>query len=176
VVGEAVPFRIVVVDPPRGVHFRLQSGKSPGELLPPARSTSSSLTFEFELHLGEPLSDGRPRFLGRLTQGTPEERFVYVNSGTVAGQPASCWTRRAKVHLSSITAATVQRVLSSDELVLQAQFAGTAKDGGPACASVPLLEGAWHVVPSRIRSGLSLRSLGTPLNARPSGGSSSRRS
>ena len=148
-VGEAVPFRIVVVDPPRGVHFRLQSGKSPGELVPPARSTSSVLTFEFELRLGEPLSDGRLRFLGRLTQGTPEERFVYVNSGTLAGQPASCWTRRAKVHLSSITAAMVKQVLSGEELVLQAQFAGTAKDGGPACASVPLLGGAWQVIPAR---------------------------
>ena len=148
-VGEALPFRIVVVDPPRGVHFRLQSGKSPGELLPPARSTSSALTFEFELRLGEPLSDGRPRFLGRLTQGPPEERFVYVNSGTSAGQPASCWTRRAKVHLSPITAAMVKEVLSGEELFLEARFAGTAKDGGPACASVPLLGGAWQVIQPR---------------------------
>lgn len=149
-VGEAVPFRIVVVDPPRGVHFRLQSGKSPGELLPPERSPSSTLTFAFELRLGEPLSDGRLRFLGPLAQGTPEQRFVYVTSGTLAGQLASCWTRRAKVHLSSITAAMVRQVLSGDDLVLQAEFAGTAKDGGPACASVPLLGGSWQVIPARL--------------------------
>lgn len=147
--GEVIPFRIVVVDPPRDVHFRLQSGKSPGELLPPARSTSSALTFTFELRLGEPLSDGRPRFLGGLAQGPPEERFVYVNSGTLAGQTASCWTRRAKVHLSSITAAMVKKVLSGEELVLQARFAGASKDGGPACASVPLLGGAWQIYPPR---------------------------
>ena len=147
-VGEAVPFRILVVEPPRGVHFRLQIGKSPGKLLPPARSTASALTFEFNLRLGEPLSDGRPRFLGPLTQGTPEKRFVYVNSGTLAGQPASCWTRRAKVHLSSITAAMVRQVLSGERLTLQAQFGGTARDGGPACASVSLLGGAWQVIPA----------------------------
>lgn len=147
--GEVVPFRIVVVDPPPGVHFRLQSGKTPGELLPPAGSTSSALTFDFELQLGEPLSDGRPRFLGPLAQGPPQERFVYVNSGTCAGQSASCWTRRAKVHLSSITAAMVKKVLSSAGLVLEGRFAGTAKDGGPACASVPLLGKAWQVVPAR---------------------------
>ena len=147
-VGEAVPFRIVVVAPPRGVHFRLQIGKSPGELLPPARSTSAALTFEFELRLGEPLSDGRPRFLGPLTQGTPEQRFGYVNSGTLAGQPASCWTRRVKVHLSSVTAAMVKQVLSGVGLALQAQFGGTATDGGPACASVPLLGGTWQVIPA----------------------------
>ena len=147
--GEAVPFRVVVVDPPGGVHFRLQSGKTPGELLPPARSTSSDLTFDFELRLGEPLSDGRPRFLGPLAQGPPERRFVYVNSGTSAGQSASCWTRRAKVHLSSITAAMVRKVLSGEGLVLESRFAGTAKDGGPACASVPLLGGAWQVLPPR---------------------------
>jgi hypothetical protein len=148
VVGETVPLRIVVVDPPPGVHFRLQMGKSPGKLLPPARSTSSALTFEFELRLGEPLSDRRPRFLGPLTQGTPEERFVYVNTGTLAGQAASCWTRRAKVHLSSITAAMVKQVLSGEGLALQGQFRGTATDGGPACASVPLLGGAWQVIPA----------------------------
>ena len=85
-VGESVPFRIDVVEPPRDVHFRLQSGKSPGDLLPPARSTRSALVFEFTLSLGEPLPDGRPRFLGPLAQGTPEKRFVYVNSGTLAGR------------------------------------------------------------------------------------------
>ena len=147
-VGEAVPFRILVIEPPRGVHFRLQIGKSPGKLLSPARSTPSALTFEFNLRLGEPLSHGRPRFLGPLTQGTPEERFVYVNSGTLAGQPASCWTRRAKVHLSSIKAAMVKQVLAGERLVLQAQFEGTARDGGPACASVSLIGGFWQVIPA----------------------------
>jgi hypothetical protein len=149
VVGETVSFRIVVVEPPRGVHFRLQIGKSPGKLLSPARSTSSALTFEFDLRLGEPLSGGRPRFLGPPAQGTPEKRFVYVNSGSLAAQTASSWTRRAKVHLSSITAAMVEQVLSGEGLALQAQFEGTAKDGGPACASVPLLKGAWQVIHAR---------------------------
>ena len=141
--GEHIPFRIVLVEPPAGVVFRLQSGKSPGELLPPRTSGPSRTVFEFTLRLGEPLPGGRPRFLGPLAQGPPDGRFVYVNSGTCAGQADSPWTRRAKVHLSSITAALIRRVLSGDAPRLEARIAGRAGDGGPACASVPLLEG-WN--------------------------------
>ena len=140
----AVPFRIVVVEPPAGVLFRLQSGKTPGDLIAPVVSQDAALVFEFALGLGPPLPDGRPRFLGAPAQGTPTERFVYVNSGTLAGQSNSPWTRRAKVHLSSITASVVREVTSKRGACLETRFEGTAKDGGPSCASVPLL-GGWRV-------------------------------
>jgi hypothetical protein len=29
---------------------------------------------------------------------------------------------------------------------LEARFNGTARDGGPACATVPLLDGGWRTV------------------------------
>jgi len=74
---------------------------------------------------------------------------VYVTSGTLAGQADSCWTRAAKVPLSGITWPLIQEALATLGVVIEAHIAGTAKDGGPACAAVPLLNGEWRVVPQR---------------------------
>ena len=56
------------------------------------------MTFELEVRVGT-RSDGQPNFLGPFAQGPPADRFVYINSGTLAGQAESEWTRRAKVPL-----------------------------------------------------------------------------
>jgi hypothetical protein len=55
----------------------------------------------------------------------------------------SGWDRRAKVHLASLPLETLQSRPASESLLLHGEIAGTAKDGGPACASVPLLRGSW---------------------------------
>lgn len=78
------------------------------------------------------------RFTGEFAQGPAAARFVYVRSGTLAGQPDAAWTRRAKVPLWGISAELVQATLESGR-ALEARVAGTAKDGGPFFASVPLL-------------------------------------
>ncbi len=44
---------------------------------------------------GSRRADGLPNFLGPFVQGPPVGLFVYVNSGTLAGQSDSCWTRRS---------------------------------------------------------------------------------
>ena len=88
------------------------------------------------------------RFFGAVAQGPPEGRFVYVCSGTLAGQAESCWTRRAKVPLDGITWRLIERVLSDGRLRLEARFQGRAGDGGPNCATVKLLEGGWRAVPT----------------------------
>jgi hypothetical protein len=90
---------------------------------------------------------GVARLLGKLAHGSPSERFLYVCSGTCAGQVHSCWTRRAKIGLSGISSALLQALQAAPSLRLEARFAGRAKDGGPACATVPLL-GGWRVVAS----------------------------
>src|SRR5688572_27975838 len=138
-----LPLRIIVVNPPPGVTFAVQSGRK--DLVPPARTTSKELGFELSVRLGTP-RDGKPNLLGAVAQGTPAERFIYVNSGTLAGQKESCWTRRAKVFLTSIKQSEIDEVLSNPKLVLEARFAGTGPDGGPSCAKVPLVDGAWKVV------------------------------
>jgi Family of unknown function (DUF5990) len=138
-----IPVRITVVQPPKGVTFRLQQGKS--DLVAPAQALEDRLSFDFTLRVvGDPAKDP-PNFRGLCAQGPSVGRFVYVNSGTSAGQAGSCWTRRAKVPLAGISWELIGQVLARPAAVLEARIRGTGKDGGPACATVPLLEGRWLV-------------------------------
>jgi hypothetical protein len=139
---QTLPLRIVVVDPPSGVVFALQRGRS--ELESPTVAAGEESTFALSVRVG-PRSDPSPNFLGPFAQGPKGGRFVYVNAGTLAGQADSCWTRRAKVSLEGITWALVDEALAGPGKVLEARLAGTGRDGGPACATVPLLGGGWRV-------------------------------
>lgn len=137
-----VQVRIIVTQPPVGVQWRLQEGRA--DLVAPTRVIGDAIHFEFALRVGPP-RDGLPNFLGPAAQGPADGRFVYINSGRRAGQQATGWDRRAKVPLRGITVALLREVLSDGGKLLEARIAGTGKDGGPACATVPLLEG-WRVV------------------------------
>lgn len=143
-----LPLRITLVHPPRDVVFCLQRGKA--EIVSPVRATGDGLSFELSVRVGDGRADGLPNFLGPFTQGPPAGRFVYVNSGTRAGEAGSCWTRRAKVPLSGITWALIEEALAAPDAVLEARIAGASKDGGPACATVPLLEDGWHLADARV--------------------------
>jgi len=125
------------------VQFQLQRGTR--DLEPPAHRTDTALTFEFLVRVGR-RSDGAPNFLGPYAQGPPAARFVYVNSGTLAGQADSCWTRRAKIPLGGITRRMVQDA-SRTEGAVEAEIDGTGRDGGPACATVRLRT-PWRVAAS----------------------------
>lgn len=133
-----LPVRIVVVAPPSGVAFALQRGRH--EIVGGATSSGADLQFDFTLLVVRG-PDGSPRFSGEFVQGPSGGKFVYVTSGKRAGQPASPWDRRAKVQLQSVTWSLVEQVLQGSGKVLQARFAGVGRDGSPACATVPLLEG-----------------------------------
>ncbi len=150
-----LPLRVAVIGPPANVVFALQRGKD--ELASSVISTGDDLTFEFSVRLGGK-EDEWPNFLGPFAQGPRGARFVYVNSGTSAGQSDSCWTRRAKVALKGISWELVDRVLANPSGILEARIAGMAKDGGPACASVPLLNGGWTIVTKSGIAGIAFRS------------------
>lgn len=137
-----IALRIVVLNPPAGVTFRLQRGR--GALVEPTRESAASIAFDFDLRVAEREGDAPPRLLGPFAQGSPAARFVYVNSGKQARQAESCWDRRAKVALAGITWALIDEAAASPDAIIEAQIAGTGRDGGPACASVPLAR-AWHV-------------------------------
>jgi hypothetical protein len=132
-----VKFRVVVIDPLHGVSMQLQRGKD--ELLPPTKN-GSSLIFDFEISVD--LSNGSPNFLGKYAQGPKDARFVYVNSGTYAGQHPTPWGRRAKLSLMSITKEQIEDALNGSRIVTT--IPGVGKDGGPTCASVKGIE--WKVV------------------------------
>ena len=142
--SEEVPLRIILVHPPKAVRFGIQRGKA--ELVAPDQADDEQITFEFTVRVGAPQPNGMPNLLGPFTQGSPAERFVYVNAGTSAGDPGSPWTRRAKIKLAGITQAMIEAVQATPGAVLEARIAGQAKDGGPPAASIPLLGAGWQVV------------------------------
>lgn len=131
--------RITVERPPAGVRFAVQRGKH--ELVEPSATSADHLSFDLPLRVKDDGPDGAPNFLGPFSQGPRGGRFVYVNSGTSAGQHDSCWTRRAKVALGGITWDLIET-----GRVLETRFAGTGRDGGPSCATVPI--SAWKAVSS----------------------------
>ena len=136
---QSLRLRIVVTEPLSGVWFALQRGKS--ELVA-ATSRAAELIFDFSI-LAD-LSADPPRLTGEFTQGPPAARFIYINSGTYAGQPGTVWSRRAKVPITGITAQLASEAIAKN-CALQAVVRGIAKDGGPFCASVPLLSD-WVIV------------------------------
>ena len=138
-----LPLRIVVLNPPAGVPFAVQKGRD--ELVPPSRKTKDEISFDLTVRVAAPSAES-PNFLGPFAQGTPADRFVYVTSGKRAGQPDSPWDRRAKINLGEITRKMVDAALGEPGTVLEARFEGIGRDGGPACATVPLLDGGWRLV------------------------------
>lgn len=140
--NQEIPLRITLVRPPSGVVFCLQRGRA--DLVSPTEAAGEQISFDFALRVHGDRTSGPPNLRGAFAQGPPATRFVYVNSGTLARQEGSCWTRRAKVPLSGITWELIERVVSEPGTILEARIPGIAKDGGPVCASVPLLEGGWR--------------------------------
>ena len=135
-----IQIRIRVVSPVTGVAMQVQRGKN--ELLPPVDSTPDAVTFEFTVTVD--LSAATPNFLGKYAQGPKDQRFVYVNSGTYAGQPGSSWQRRAKIKLTSVTREQIEKVIGKTGALLEAEIFGASRDGGPMCATVPILNG-WRI-------------------------------
>src|SRR5262245_66143583 len=139
----SLPLRITLIKPPTGVPFCLQKGRD--DLVPPSSDSGDNISFDFTVNIANDRNDGPPNFRGPFVQGPPAGRVSYVNSGTYAGHSDSCWSRRAKVPLSGITWDLIEEALSKSSAVLEARIAGTAGDGGPACATIRLLDGGWKV-------------------------------
>jgi hypothetical protein len=132
-----VALRIIVENPP--VRFAVQRGKY--ELLEAISASATRQVFEFSIRARDDGSSD-PNFLGPFAQGPVGARFIYVNSGTLGGQTDAGWTRRAKVPLGGITWSLIRKAAGS---IIEARIGGTARDGGPACATVPLLGGSWKI-------------------------------
>ncbi len=135
-----------VQDPPPGVNFAVQRGKS--SLLAPFEVHAGSPAFAFTLRLGQGKEGRAFNFLGEFAQGPVEDRFVYINSGARAGQPQSCWERRAKLKLAAIPADLIQAAADNPARALLAIMRGVAPDGGPICATVPPDAVSWTLATS----------------------------
>lgn len=136
-----IPIRIRIHKPLAGVKMQVQRGKD--ELLPSTEVLADSIAFDFDITVD--LASVVPNFLGKYTQGPKDARFIYVNSGTYAGQEDTCWARRAKISLMSVTRQQVEELLALQGKVLETSFNGTGgRDVGPTCATVKGIE--WKVV------------------------------
>lgn len=114
------------------------------------RKANGDFEFECEARVRPNSRTGDPNFLGDFVHGKSDERFLYVSwrpKECALVQPAigsSRWSRRMKIHLSAITWQQIEEATRVGG-VLEASVQGTGKDGGPSCASVPLLGGGWTI-------------------------------
>jgi hypothetical protein len=132
--------RIVLEGPPKGVDFGLQCGRGKDyEIVQKQRSNGQDLAFTLSVGVKAGSTASAPTLVGPFAQGPPAERFVYVGIGTYAGQKDTPWSRRLKVPLGGITMAMIK-----SQAVLEARIPGTAKDGGPSCATVRPI-GGWKL-------------------------------
>lgn len=133
--SEQLTLRIVIEGPPAGIDFGLQKGHGSNyETVQTQRSKKEDLRFEFNVEVKEG-KDGSPNFLGAFAQGPPQERFVYLDIGTCAGQTGTPWSRRLKIPLHGINWKLIEQVTKSSQ-VLETRVEGTGKDGGPTCGTV----------------------------------------
>ena len=143
---KSISLQIILVAPPPGVDFGIQEGKGNDyKTIAVQRSKAGNLTLECTINVKGNRSDGPPNFIGPISQGPPSGRFIYIDIGKSAGQFDSCWQRRIKIPLETITWEMIDSVLEKPKRLLQATIPGTAKDGGPSCATMKPIDG-WKVV------------------------------
>jgi hypothetical protein len=134
-VQDELTFRVVLEAPPAGVDYGVQSGQGAAyETVQRQRSDGKDLRFEFTVAL-KTSKPAAPDFRGPVVQGPRGQRFVYIGIGTYAGQTDTPWSRRLKVPLTGITLDAIDRAAAS-QMILETRIPGTARDGGPTCATV----------------------------------------
>ena len=148
---DVIPFRIRLRGLPAstfGTRERIEAGVQRGEEIVQSRPLSGDmleLTGELRLKAMDAAARRKaPVFLGPFTHGPPAGRFLYV-TWTGEEHGVRCRFRRLKLPLGGITWALIDAALGEPGGTLAATVAGRARDGGPACATVPLLDGGWRV-------------------------------
>jgi hypothetical protein len=106
----------------------MQRGKD--ELLEPSKVNGESLVFDLSIRVSERKAGGPPNVLGPYAQGKSDDRFLYLNSGKMAGQRDSCWTRRAKIKTSGINWKLIEQALATAGAVLEVLIEGRGRSSG----------------------------------------------
>jgi hypothetical protein len=139
-----ITLQIILIQPTPNVVFGLQKGAGTHyETVQKQIPTSNDLNFTFTIVVkGERSKDKFPKLSGSFVQGAADNKFVYIDIGTYAGQSDTMWSRRLKIPLSGITWEDIDSL--SGTSVLQTRVPGTGRDGGPNCATVKPFAG-WHL-------------------------------
>ena len=134
-----ITLRVIVEKPPSGVDIGVQEGHGNDyKTVQKQRFTKQDLRFEFPIRVKEG-KDGQPNFLGAFAQGPANNRFIYLDIGTCAGQTNTSWSRRLKIPLTSITWPMIEQ--ATDASVIEVRVPGTGRDGGPTCGTVKQFSG-----------------------------------
>jgi hypothetical protein len=142
-VQHELTFRVVLEKPPAGVDYGVQMGRGAAyETAQKQRCKGNDLRFEFTVGIRSS-KPAAPDFRGPVVQGPLGQRFVYIDIGTYAGQTDTPWSRRLKIPLIGITWDVIDRALAG-QMVLETRVPGTARDGGPTCATVKPF-GGWKL-------------------------------
>ena len=139
-----ITLQIILVKPTPKVVFGLQKGSGSNyETVQKQIPTSNDLTFTFTINVkGDRLKDKFPKLSGSFVQGSADNKFVYIDIGTCAGQSNTIWSRRLKIPLTGITWKDVESLTGNS--MLQTSAPGIGRDGGPNCATVKPFAG-WHL-------------------------------
>lgn len=129
--------KLTVESPPAGVLVGLQTGKGSDGKPVDVRTTTGGNEI-FDLQVTAMVADnGQVKFGGPYIQKDAKGQFFYLRWGRSAGQFGTCIDRRTKIYLGTMTPEVVSKAVTNGTTV-QILIAGTAKDGGPCCATVPV--------------------------------------
>lgn len=124
-----------------GIRLTQQLG---GNHVPGEERPDGSLVFDCEVRARRDDGEDAPNFVGEAVSGPRGGRFLYLAWFGV-GELEEERFRRMKIPLGSITWDQVAACVRESKL-LEARVSGIGRDGLPACATVPLLDGGWKVV------------------------------
>ena len=139
-----ITLQIILIKPTPNVVYGLQKGSGSNyETVQKQVPIANDLTFTFTVKVkGERSKDKFPKLSGSFVQGSADNKFVYIDIGTYAGQADTIWSRRLKIPLTGITWEDIQSLPNNS--MLQTRVPGTGRDGGPNCATVKPFAG-WHL-------------------------------
>jgi hypothetical protein len=132
----AMKLRVILEKTPVNVGFGIQKGKGSQYKIEQFQlGNGQNLSFDCVVQVKKTVNNSID-FSGDCVQGPKQERFIYINIGTSAGQIGSIWTRRLKVPLRNITEELVSKISENDSFCLETTVPATGKDGTPNCATV----------------------------------------
>lgn len=142
---QEISLKILLQKPPEGVQFGLQKGSGGNyETVLKQTSKGQDLCFEFKATV-KANKENIPTFTGPFAQGSPNNKFVYIDIGTYAGQSDSTWSRRLKIPLTGITWDMISQLSALSTYVLETRVTGKGKDGSPSCGTAKPFNG-WKLV------------------------------
>ena len=134
--NQEILLHIILLRPPAGVDFCLQKGDANNyERIQKQRSTGNDLQFSLPVIVRKN-KNNQLDFYGPFVYGPTGARFIYIDIGKAAGQFDSMWTRRLKIPLTGFDSSEFENALNNPGSAFKTEVPGTAKDGGPNCATV----------------------------------------